>query len=149
MILLGDVIRELTAHEIVLNSTMLLYFCHKLQMFRLCGPVEEADKYWIPLEEFQTELQLKYRRRICILKPLVNTLIPEFTEERKIKNKRTKERRIGEIICKVSEWRKLYMGKRDKDGNIKKYSLEEAADIVGISKKTLDDYLLQIRAGKK
>jgi hypothetical protein len=51
---------------------------------------------------------------------------------------RTKERKIKTIILKVNEWRKLY-----RDGK----TLEEAATIVGISKKSLDDYLLQIRCG--
>jgi hypothetical protein len=32
---------------------------------------------------------------------------------------------------------------------MKRYSLEEAANKVGISKKSLDDYLLQIRFGRK
>ena len=64
-----------------------------------------------------------------------------------------KERTIADIIEKVSTWRKLYNGveiSSDVDGNsnenqskkIQKYSLEEAAGKVGISKKSLDDYLL-------
>ena len=32
---------------------------------------------------------------------------------------------------------------------LKRYSLEEAAHKVGISKKSLDDYLLQVRFGRK
>lgn len=54
-------------------------------------------------------------------------------------SKRTKERKIGFIIGKVKAWRQLYQDK--------KLSLEEGADIVGISKKSLDDYLLQMRYG--
>eukprot|EP00826_Nyctotherus_ovalis_P039993 TRINITY_DN3889_c0_g1_i19.p3 TRINITY_DN3889_c0_g1~~TRINITY_DN3889_c0_g1_i19.p3 ORF type:complete len:108 (-),score=44.06 TRINITY_DN3889_c0_g1_i19:123-446(-) len=47
------------------------------------------------------------------------------------------------------EWRKLYTGMIDDNGQIIKYSLEDAADKVGISKKSLDDYMLQLRLGKK
>ncbi len=62
------------------------------------------------------------------------------------KQKRTKERKIGEILDKVLQWRKLYTGVCDPaTGQTVKMSLEEAAQRVGISKKSLDDYLLQIR----
>lgn len=56
--------------------------------------------------------------------------------------KRTKERTIQDIIEKVSLWRKLYNGVQDNDGNLLRYSLEDAAQKVGVSKKSLDDYLL-------
>ena len=49
--------------------------------------------------------------------------------------RRTKERKIGEVVAKVLKWRKIY------DEGIK-MSLEEAAKHVGMSKKSLDDYLL-------
>jgi hypothetical protein len=62
------------------------------------------------------------------------------------KQKRTKERRIGEILDKVLQWRRLYNGTVDpQSGQTIKMSLEDAAQKVGISKKSLDDYLLQIR----
>jgi len=35
------------------------------------------------------------------------------------------------------------------DGNLVRYSLEDAATKVNVSKKSLDDYLLQLRFGKK
>ena len=40
--------------------------------------------------------------------------------------KRTKERSIADIIEKVSLWRKLYNGVY-RDGNLVRYSLEDAA----------------------
>jgi hypothetical protein len=49
----------------------------------------------------------------------------------------------------VSLWRKLYNGVTDPDGNLLRYSLEDAAQKVSVSKKSLDDYLLQLRFGKK
>ena len=36
-----------------------------------------------------------------------------------------------------------------RDGNLVRYSLEDAAAKVSVSKKSLDDYLLQLRFGKK
>ncbi len=65
------------------------------------------------------------------------------------KSKRTKERKIGYIIEKVNTWRKLYNGFYDENTKFTKYSLDEAAKIIGISKKSLDDYLLQLRLGRK
>ena len=60
----------------------------------------------------------------------------------KNEKKRTKERTIQEIIEKVSLWRKLYNGVEDNKGNLVRYSLEDAALKVEVSKKSLDDYLL-------
>ncbi|CAG9311095.1 unnamed protein product [Blepharisma stoltei] len=62
--------------------------------------------------------------------------------------RRTKERKIGFIIEKVSSWRKLYQGNLEDEVSVK-LDLDEAAGQVGVSKKSLDDYLLQIRFGRK
>ena len=60
-----------------------------------------------------------------------------------------RERKIGYIIEKVYAWRKLYNGYRDDNNKFIKYSLDEAAKQINVSKKSLDDYLLQIRLGRK
>ena len=60
-----------------------------------------------------------------------------------------RERKIGYIIEKVYAWRKLYNGYLDDNDKFIKYPLEEAAKKIGVSKKSLDDYLLQIRFGRK
>lgn len=65
------------------------------------------------------------------------------------KCRRTKERRIGHIIDKVIEWRKYYSGAINEKNQQVKYSLEDAAREVKISKKSLDDYLFQIRFGHR
>lgn len=58
-------------------------------------------------------------------------------------SRRTKERKIGEVILAVKKWRELYqIGERDENGKEKPLSLEEAALKVNISKKSLDDYFL-------
>lgn len=48
----------------------------------------------------------------------------------------------------MSLWRLLYTGFQ-KNGVFIKMSLEEAAQKVKISKKSLDDYLMQLRSAKK
>ena len=62
---------------------------------------------------------------------------------------RIKERTISEVISSVSLWRLLYTGYENADGTIVKLTLEEAASKVKISKKSLDDYLMQLRSAKK
>ncbi len=82
-------------------------------------------------------------------------LSPQHEEEKEGNNKndkrsrRSKERKLGVIIEKVYLWRKLYSGFFDeKKGQVVKMTLEEAAEKVGISKKSLDDYLNQLKFGK-
>jgi hypothetical protein len=58
-------------------------------------------------------------------------------------SRRTKERKIGEVILAVKKWRELYtLGEKGPDGQMNPLSLEDAAKKVGISKKSLDDYFL-------
>ena len=64
------------------------------------------------------------------------------------KTRRAKERKIGSVVRKVYLWRRLYTGVKDEQGRIIKLTLEEAAKKVGISKKSLDDYLIQLRNGR-
>jgi len=56
--------------------------------------------------------------------------------------RRTKERQIKFVVERVSLWRKLYNGVDMGNGETVRYSLEDSAGLVGISKKSLDDYLL-------
>jgi hypothetical protein len=73
-------------------------------------------------------------------------------EDRKFinhKSKRSNERKIGKIIEKVYVWRKLYNGFADENDKFIKYTLEKGAEKLGISKKSLDDYLIQLRIGRK
>ena len=69
-------------------------------------------------------------------------------QELGIKTRRAKERKIGSVVRKVYIWRKLYTGFQDEHGRTIKLTLEEAAKKVGISKKSLDDYLIQLRNGR-
>ena len=67
----------------------------------------------------------------------------------KLTDANKRERKIGYIIEKVYAWRKLYNGYRDDNNKFIKYSLDEAAKQINVSKKSLDDYLLQIRLGRR
>ena len=85
---------------------------------------------------------------------LGNTSQTHHSKPKGVKLIRTKERTISEIVEKVSVWRKLYNGiampNPEAGGRMQlmRYSLEDAAAMVEVSKKSLDDYLLQLRAGR-
>ena len=61
--------------------------------------------------------------------------------------KRTKQRTIADIILKVSLWRQLFNGVSHNGARVR-YSLVDSASLVGLTKKSLDDYQLQLRKGK-
>ena len=64
-------------------------------------------------------------------------------------NTRTRARKIGLIIEKVAVWRSLYNGIFDKEGQFVRRRLEDSARLVGISKKSLDEYLSMLRRGRR
>lgn len=152
---LENVLKELSKKGITADSQMVLFFSPSRNAFVYIGRHKNLGESFIPLSEISGRLIIKLRKT----KPLGN--IQEDTkqsssneslnkkEEKKNNGKRTKERKISDVIDKVSEWRRLYSGIPGPDGRINKCSLEDAAIRVGIAKKTLDDYLLQLRFGKK
>lgn len=72
-----------------------------------------------------------------------------FKNESNQQAPKTKERTVGYIIEKVANWRRLYNGYYDSNFKHHRMSLEDAATKVGVSKKSLDDYLAQLRAGRE
>lgn len=127
---LGEIIYALRAECSYPNATTISCYNPESNCQCYC-PIKDADQYFIPLAELNGKLELEWKDF-------------SFT-----KPKRVKERTIKEMVGKVAEWRALYIGRQNSSGEAaRKYTLEEAADKVGVAKKTLDDYLLQIRAGK-
>lgn len=75
-------------------------------------------------------------------------------ENMHIEAKRPKFRTISGSLELLISWRHLYNGVYEVDPKtgqrcIYSYSLNEAAQMLGLSKKSLDDYLLQVRHGLK
>mmetsp|Transcript_20175 Transcript_20175/g.17343 ORF Transcript_20175/g.17343 Transcript_20175/m.17343 type:complete len:182 (-) Transcript_20175:31-576(-) len=67
------------------------------------------------------------------------------------KRPRTKhsERTVKEVIELVNQWRSLHCGSFNKETNqIVRYSLAEAAKILKVPRKSLDDYLLMMKHAK-
>jgi len=65
------------------------------------------------------------------------------------KKKKSKESKVGYVIEKVNQWRKLFNGYINNRNEFVKLSLDSAAKELNISKKTLDDFLRQLRLGRK
>ena len=84
-----------------------------------------------------------------LIKKTEKQLFDKKENNKSTKDKRTKERKIEFIVEKVNAWRRLYNGFYNENGEYTRYSLDQAAKMVGISKKSLDDYLLQLRLGRK
>jgi hypothetical protein len=116
-------------------------------------PLDENIKYNIdvPLDGI---IYIKLRKKISKIKSLRYEIYEDENEEEvddaeeKEKNdksnncKRSKEKRIGYIVKKVFYWKGLR-----KHSDLK-MSLKDAAESVGLSKKTLDEYFNQIKEGK-
>ena len=70
---------------------------------------------------------------------------PSLSTPRKTRNT---DRSLKDVIEKVTVWRRLYTGIWVGNEMIR-YSLDDAARKVNVSKKSLDDYLHQIKLGRK
>ncbi|CAD8163420.1 unnamed protein product [Paramecium pentaurelia] len=58
-----------------------------------------------------------------------------------ITSKRVKERSIGDAYYRVQQWRYIFRNGIQENGILKKVTLKEAADLVKVPKKTLEDYI--------
>jgi hypothetical protein len=131
------------------GNFMVSYFSSLRENFVYLATSPLQPKLVIPRSEIQSG-PLKIRFRF-----ISNTDFPQAgvdenaSEEGEKVGHRTKERKIGYIIEKVARWRNLYNGIQNSKGNTIRMTLEEAAKQVDISKKSLDDYLLQLRFGRK
>jgi hypothetical protein len=62
------------------------------------------------------------------------------------KDGRSKERTIGETVELVKRWRELHL--YGHNALRRRLNLQDAAKLVGVSKKSLDDYYCQLRLGE-
>jgi|JI6StandDraft_1071083.scaffolds.fasta_scaffold02331_7 hypothetical protein len=91
-------------------------------------------------EFFRNEPLIFYHRD-----QLVSATLLEDDLDQEMRKERNKERSIKEVIMSVKKWRSFHKAKIDGV----RVSLLQAAELVGISKKSLDDYFCQLRLGEK
>eukprot|EP00357_Protocruzia_adherens_P000120 CAMPEP_0115020620 /NCGR_PEP_ID=MMETSP0216-20121206/30287_1 /TAXON_ID=223996 /ORGANISM="Protocruzia adherens, Strain Boccale" /LENGTH=203 /DNA_ID=CAMNT_0002392595 /DNA_START=493 /DNA_END=1104 /DNA_ORIENTATION=- len=159
-LLLSDVVATLKQIGYPLEGAMISYFSEQEKFLVHCGsdPLDSSAVMARNEYEARRRIALKFRPGMKPYTsqgssssvtganptgPTQGTGAP--ANQKQAPNRRTKERKIGFIIEKVALWRKLYNGIKGADGELVRYSLEDAAHRVGISKKSLDDYLLQLR----
>lgn len=157
---LFDVISKLKSCGFPLTGAMISIYSKLAEDYVFVGADPIDQNFFISSSEYNIKL-IKLRVIAYIEDKLIQNVFGEEaaadkesvsrknSNSDKKKNKRTKERKIGYIIEKVNSWRKLYNGFQNENAKFTKYSLDEAAKIIGISKKSLDDYLLQLRLGRK
>ena len=105
-----------------------------------------ADLVW-QRGDTENVIELKFRERA---KGEYSDALINGQAELSKGSRRTKERKIGEVILAVKKWRELYTtGQLNDQGQYQEVSLDNAAKQVKISKKSLDDYFLQLKNGQK
>ena len=153
---LVDIITALSQKGWQFKNCIFSYFSKSENMFVYCGkePSSTEDFFTLKTADIDSRLVLRVRNvpvekaaKAASSEPAA--VNPKSKPEKREHSRRNKERKIGDIIEKVGEWRALYAGVTNSDGTLTKLNLEDAAHKIGIAKKTLDDYLLQLRAGKK
>ena len=150
-LILDSLITQLKLRGYYLNGAAIAYYSKNYELYVSCATDPVPRSCTIPIEEYNDQFKFTIRAKLAKLPPeaMAANLASDPQNNEHKESKRPKERKISFIINKVLEWRKLYVGTTDDNGQIIKYSLEEAAEKVGVSKKSLDDYLLQLRLGKK
>lgn len=155
---LYDVILRLKQLGYPLTSSMITIYSEDVGEYIICG-ADPVDKTILIDKEKIGSGIIKLRCTCFIEEKFLSKTFPSNTNlmafsrnTSKVNNekkRRTKERKIGYIIEKVNAWRRLYNGYYNFENEFEKKSLDEAAKIIKISKKSLDDYLLQLRLGRK
>lgn len=172
-LVLQELIVKLKTLGFLPDSYLVSYLSEELGMYVFCGKDPVSLSVVVPQKEFMPNKSLTIKaikQNGSIFEELAHVSQPKGTKaeseaNRKLEQRnkgglssnnnqlvrcrRTKERRIGDVVEKVSLWRRLYNGFNDSQGNIIKLTLEDAARRVNVSKKSLDDYLLHIRSGRR
>lgn len=154
-LLLKPILDHIEQKLITPSSYMVSSYSEKRGIYIFLGLAPVADRLAIPLDDIAPRNLLKLKLRFGLQTETTGRAQSYLLDDdddasdRGKTGKRTKERKIGYIIEKVARWRSLYNGVQNAKGETIRLTLEEAALQVGISKKSLDDYLLQLRFGRK
>ncbi len=159
-ILFQSAIAELRQRGYDMLRAKFWYFDTSLNDFVYCSAHPVPNSWSIPIRELgdKNTLTIKIQKnpKVCSASEKdeqaparAPSERPHQTQEGDKLRSRVKERSLGVVIQKVHRWRALYNGIINMNGERLRYTLQQAAEIVDIPKKTLDDYLQQIKTGKK
>lgn len=123
--------------------------------------IDEDDEYYDQYSKLDNEINESEEEELNIVKEEIeennnsnNSTLTSLDKNQNYNNNnkkiisRRRERRIEYIIEKVILWRKLINGFY-KNEVFQKFDSKKAAKIVGVSKKSLDDYTKVLRKGRK
>ena len=137
------ILEELTKiSQISFHDLQIFYRLSRLPLYVFAGvyPLDKSGPY-IPAEDLNQQIFIKYRAA-------PKTKSQE--EDGNPKIRRGNEKKLCEVLDALAMWKKIYSyGQNNKDGCLKMYTRQEAAEMVNISKKSLDDYALQVKMAKK
>lgn len=146
-LILESIISRLKGMGYFLSGAAISYYSQCCDNFVFCALDPVPPTVLIDPEDCPAHSVLKIR---ATLNPETCELADNLDTKREVNGKRKPgERKIGYVIRKVMEWRKWCAGVIDNNGLILKYSREEAAEKVGLSKKSLDEYHWQIKIGQE
>lgn len=149
-IILQSIVNQLKQCGYPLENSIVSYYSPEIKAFLHCGFDPLPRHSYIPSNDYKLTKKVQVKFKDGFKSEYADDNDATANDPKDVAaNKRTKERKIGFIIEKVSLWRKLYNGIQDGNGKTIRYSLEEAAHKVGVSKKSLDDYLSQLRKGRR
>ncbi len=133
-ILLFSLVSKLKSIGYPLENGRISYFSPLEKIYIMCGNEPLPKNKVIPFQEYSgsPSITLKVKNGGSSTgftnQQTYMGGLPEMPANKA--SRRTKERKIGFIIEKVSMWRKLYNGIQDNNGNIIRYTLEDAAQQV-------------------
>ena len=142
-ILFGSIIDQLKSKGYKLENAIISYYSIQCESFIFCAIDPIPSTLTISMDEIVNQY-LIIRAQIPIrIVPKIQTTEMEIDG----KKRRTRIRRIGDVIDKVTQWRKYHQGYVTESGSEIKMTLSEAAKYIGIPKKSLDDYYSLLRSG--
>jgi len=146
-IVLSSVLQELKQKGLCFDNSIISYITRDGHKFNCwCEPI--PDSFLIPESETFMSLEGRETLKLFITKLDQASDGTEDSTQDEQKAKRSKERTIAEVTSKVEIWKKVYNELKQINAEAKNIA-EKAAEYVSIPKKSLDDYLHQLKLGKK
>ena len=154
---------DLNRNEIIHNLTTELSYKNEIQLEKIIDSLRSKGFYlknkMIFIYDFSTDSYLFAGKEGELRETFIKsnqTIVYPFLIQIQIKvrscfeesRSQSKPKTIKEIIAKVAEWRRSYNGKRGVNGNYERKELDDSALDLGIPKKTLDDYMFQLRKAR-
>lgn len=142
-IVLNTVVEQLKNKGYFLKNAVVSYYSAQSDAYIFCAIDPVPSYVTISLDDIVDQ------HLVLRVKLVGNEYKQEARALKAKKAIRIRLRKIGEVVEKVTQWRKMNAGYVDDNGMLIKMTLLEAAAILSIPKKSLDDYLSLLRLGKE